>query len=1064
MLGKMPYRLALDVGSTSIGWCLVRLDAAGAPCAVIRAGVRIFSDGRNPKDGSSLAVTRRLARQMRRRRDRLLKRKARLLEALQRLGFWPSDTEQRRALAAFDPYVLRKRGLDEALSPAEFGRALFHLNQRRGFQSNRKTDKKDSDRGLLKSAIRRLHQELTAQGARTVGEWLAGRHARREGVRARLRGHSAKDRAYDLYIDRSMIAAEFDALWRAQAARNPAFFSDEKRDELRDIIFHQRALKPVRPGRCTLLPDEERAPLALPSTQRFRIYQELNHLRVVSAPAMEERTLTLTERDALAQLLATGDLTFTRARKALGLPGTTSFNLEDIKRDRLKGNATAKALADPNLFGEAWQRLPLHEQEEIVERLLSDPSEAVLVAWLADRFGVDEARAERIADVGLPEGFGNLSRKAIARVLPALEREVVSYADAVKAAGFDTHSALSHFEQTGELFERMPYYGEVLQRHVGFADPKAQPDDPPERRFGRIANPTVHIGLNELRKVVNGLLARYGHPTEVVVEVARELKQSRAQREEEQKRQAERQRVNETLRAKIASLPGREGQPVSSQDLTLLRLWEELNPADPANRRCPYTGEQIGMAMLFSPEVEVEHILPFSMTLDDSLNNKTVALRRANREKGNRTPFDAFGHSPQGYDYEAILQRAALMPKEKAKRFAPDGLQRWLREDKDFLARALNDTAYLSRVAKEYLSTICPANRVRVVPGRLTAMLRGKFGLNTVLGASGEKNRDDHRHHAVDAAVIAVTDQGLLQAFARASAYAREKGLARLVETMPLPWPTYREHVARAVNGIWVSHKPDHGFEGALHNATAYGLLGNGEVVHRVMLDDFRSADELRKSRLADTALQSWLLERTNGLAGKAFSERLATLQRERGVRRVRVIEKLAVLGICGASASHRHGIDAQGNAVPYKGYKGDSNYGIEVWRDDRGRWQGTVISTFDAHRVVRDHGGGDAGWQRLRHPSLAQNGRPLVMRITKGDCIRLSLGEREPLMLVLTVSKNGQIFMAEHFESNVDARNRDKDSGFKYVSKMPGSLQAARARRVTVSPCGEVRDPGFAG
>jgi hypothetical protein len=73
-MAKMRYRLALDLGSTSLGWAMVRLNAEDKPCAVIKAGVRIFSDGRNPKDGSSLAVTRREARSMRRRRDRLLKR------------------------------------------------------------------------------------------------------------------------------------------------------------------------------------------------------------------------------------------------------------------------------------------------------------------------------------------------------------------------------------------------------------------------------------------------------------------------------------------------------------------------------------------------------------------------------------------------------------------------------------------------------------------------------------------------------------------------------------------------------------------------------------------------------------------------------------------------------------------------------------------------------------------------------------------------------------------------------------------------------------------------------
>lgn len=1061
MLKRMRYRLGLDLGTTSIGWCLIRLDGNDAPSAVIRMGARIFGDGRNPKDGSSLAVTRRLARQMRRRRDRLLKRKARLEAALIALGFWPSDHDGRRRLATLDPYVLRRDGLDKPLAPDHFGRAVFHLNQRRGFQSNRRTDRRDSESGLIKSAIHRLREQLAAQGARTVGEWLAQRHERRESVRARLRGRSARDKAYDLYVDRAMVADEFDRLWAAQASFDPVFYDDSKRQQLRDTLLHQRPLRPVQPGRCTLIPDQPRAALALPSTQRFRIYQELNHLRLIG-PHLSEAPLSLEQRDELAGLLERGDVTFVKVLKALKLPSATRFNLQDAKRDKLKGNATTRELSKPDCFGEAWHAFTPALQDEIVERLLTEPSETVLVDWLTTRTGVDEAAGERIAAAGLVAGYGNLSRTAIASVLPELRRAVVTYDEAVRRAGFDSHSVLSHAERTGEVMDALPYYGEALQRHVAFGS--GSTNDPPEVRYGRIANPTVHIGLNELRKVVNALIRRHGHPSEVIVEVARELKQGREQREREQERQAQRQRDNEVFREQIAALPGRAGQPVPAADLQLMRLWTELNPGDAANRRCPYTGEQISMAMLFSNEVEVEHILPFSMTLDDSLNNKTVALRRANRDKGNRTPFDAFGHSPAGYDYAGILERAALMPRDKAKRFAPDGYQRWLREDDDFLARALNDTAYLSRIAKEYLSLVCPPNRVRVIPGRLTAMLRGKFGLNTVLSANGAKNRDDHRHHAVDAAVIGVTDQGLLQRFAAASADARERQLDRLVESMPLPWPTYREHVARAVDRVVVSHRPDHGYEGALHNETAYGLRADGRVTHRVMLDRFRSAAEIEKRTFADEALKAWLLQRTAGLSGKAFAERIETLQRERGIRRAKLVEPLTVIPIRDANRVHRHGTDAHGEPRAYKGYKGDSNYGIEIWRDERGRWQGTVISTFDAHRIVREHGGGEHGWRRLRHPRLAQNGRPLVMRLTNGDCIRLELGGRMPLLTVANISKNGQVFMAEHHEANVDARNRDKDSGFNYVSKMAGSFQSARARRVTVSPIGEVRDPGFPG
>ncbi len=237
MFQKMRYRLALDLGSTSLGWAMLRLDKNNQPCAVIKAGVRIFSDGRNPKDGSSLAVTRREARAMRRRRDRLLKRKARMMRTLVEYGFFPADDLQRKALETLNPYTLRAKGLNDALTPAEFGRALFHINQRRGFKSNRKTDKKDNDSGALKTAIKKLHETLATENCRTVGEWLnkrltdTSKPPQERTVRARYHqdkilkddGKTKINKYYDLYIDRSMIEHEFDELWKKQSELNPGF-------------------------------------------------------------------------------------------------------------------------------------------------------------------------------------------------------------------------------------------------------------------------------------------------------------------------------------------------------------------------------------------------------------------------------------------------------------------------------------------------------------------------------------------------------------------------------------------------------------------------------------------------------------------------------------------------------------------------------------------------------------------------------------------------------------------------------------------------------------------------
>jgi CRISPR-associated endonuclease Csn1 len=1029
MAQGLHYRLALDLGSTSLGWAMIRLNAENAPCAVIKAGVRIFSDGRDPKDGSSLAVTRREARAMRRRRDRLLKRKARMMQTLVAHGFFPKLEAERKSLETLNPYTLRAKGLSEALSPAEFGRALFHINQRRGFKSNRKTDKKDNDSGALKTAINKLRQNLADTGCRTVGEWLHRRDAAGETVRARYRqekvlkddGKTRVDKSYDLYIDRAMIEAEFDALWAAQAGFNPALFNITARDELKDALLFQRALKPVIPGRCTLLPDEMRAPLALPSTQRFRIYQEVNNLRILG-DGLKELALTLEQRDKLAHALETGHKSFkTAIPKLLAISGTVKFNLADAKRLELKGNVTSTILSKKDLFGDDWWGFDEAKQDNIVWQLVKEENEAKLITWLQSETGVDESRAEKLANVALPEGYGSLSAKALARILPELRRGVITYDKAVTAAGFDHHSNISA-AATGEILTELPYYGEALQRHVGFGSGKL--DDAPEKRFGRIANPTVHIGLNQVRLVVNVLIKRYGHPSQVIVEVARDLKRSKDQRDEDSKRQAENQRRNQRHRSAIADILHISEERVRSADLQKMVLWEELS-FDPAERRCPYSGVQISMAMLLGDEVEIEHILPFSQTLDDSLNNKTVSMRHANRYKGNQTPWDAFGKKQvQGFDYVAILQRAELMPRAKRSRFAEDGMARWLKDDKGFLARALNDTKYLSKVAREYLSLICPQD-TRVIPGQMTAMLRGKFGLNDVLGINGEKNRNDHRHHAVDACVIGVTDQGLLQRFAKASADAREKQLNRLVEAMPDPWLSYRAHVQLAVSRIWVSHKPDHGHEGPMFDATIYSASGKS-----------KSAAKDRN-----------------------------------------VIPFYARPGQ--PSAIARHGYKNE-TPNPYKGLLSNSNYCIEIFRDENNKWQGDVLRTFDAYKIVSSFRKAAEGIKNLRDSRLSSEGKPLVMRLMINDYIRANIDGAALLLQVLKINGSGSITFIKPNETNISARYAAKlaaqkskrddlafddaafSDGFFQRALSADSLMTAKARRVTISPIGELKDPGF--
>ncbi len=352
---------------------------------------------------------------------------------------------------------------------------------------------------------------------------------------------------------------------------------------------------------------------------------------------------------------------------------------------------------------------------------------------------------------------------------------------------------------TGELSPTgyLPYYGEWLQNDVlGSGDPR----DAKDKRWGRFPNPTVHIGLGQLRRVVNALIREYGPPTEIAVEMTRAFKLSPKQLAEVEKEQSENQSKNE----KRDEILRQHGQAVNARNRLKVRLWEEQNLFDPLDRRCPFSGEVIGITRLFSDEIEIEHLIPFADSWDDSAANKVVCLRSANRLKGKKTPYEAFGSTP-GWDDIAL--RAAGLPKGKRWRFAPDARQRFDAQG-GFQARQLSETGWLARVAKHYLRAVADPYKIHVLPGKLTAMIRGKWGLNTLLpdhNFSDAKNRKDHRHHAIDAMVAALTDRSLLHRMS--SAYDDERDKIEI----PMPWPSLRDDLDTKLGAMTVSHRPDHG-------------------------------------------------------------------------------------------------------------------------------------------------------------------------------------------------------------------------------------------------------------
>jgi CRISPR-associated endonuclease Csn1 len=1034
----MRYRLGLDIGANSIGWFALELDHEGRPSHVLNGGVRIYPDGRNPKDGSSLAAARRLPRAMRRNRDRYLRRRRKLLSALTAAGLMPADDAGRRSVAEMDPYALRGKALSARLEPHEFGRVIFHLNQRRGFKSNRKTERgSNSETGLIRLAARDLQAELVGGGHATLGAFLAQRHDKREPVRIRLAG-SGKTAAYPFYPLREMVEAEFDAICDAQV-RFGFVLAQATRDRLRRIVFHQRPLRDPPVGRCWLEPTEFRSFRALPTAQAFRIAQDLAHLRV-SEPGMPERPLSDSERQALRAILLRGrSLSFDQVRKQLRLSADADFNLATLRKQELAGAETASRLGGKKALGEAWHKLELARQDMAVEAMLeADTDEEAVDLLLSMGFAAEDAA--RVVGIALPEGTTALSAKAMGRILPHLEAGS-RYSDAVKAAGYAHHSD----QRTGEVRERLPYYGELLFERIGTGSGK--PEDDAERRWGRAPNPTVHVALNELRRVVNSIIDLHGVPAEIVVETLRDLGRSA-----EQKRQQEKeQRVNQEANARRAGMLGEIGLPVNGSNLMRVRLWEE-QAKDPKDRICPYSGTVITLRMALSDEIEEDHVLPFSRSLDDSASNRVLVTRAANRRKGQRSPFEAFGSDP---DWPSIQQNAGHLPPSKRWRFEPDAMEKLAKEG-DFLARHLTDSATIARLARMYLEVLAPG-KVWSTPGRLTALLRAKLGLNSdsILGKGGQrKDRTDHRHHAIDAVVVALTDRRLLQLVSTAAGKG-EEGRNRLIGALGEPWRGFVGEVAHAIGRIVVSYKPDTGWQGGLHNDTAYGMIksSTGKEPNVVVRRPLATLAEWKREDIVDhvrdPVLGAKIADAIDGKDKGAARQALLSLKHSGGrdVRRVRTVERLESV----------EAIKDRRTGKPYKVVKLDGNHRAELWLLPGTKLKLVVVPTFEAAREVEARRlGRDAERGSRPHPAAK-----LVFRLHKNDLVALGCNEHRRIYRVVKMSA-GAVTLSEHFEAgNLKARDAAKDDGFRYLHASVSALARAKARKVFVDAAGRLRDPG---
>ena len=939
------YVLGLDLGPTSIGWACIKVKGKNES-GILGAGSRVFPEGvdRSTKgEEISKNKERQEARSARRVKSRRSGRKRRLVALLREAGFFPRDGKTMESLfSEQDPYEIRARALNEKLALEQIGRAFFHINQRRGFKSNRKSgDKKES--GPVLKSISELQEKIAQSGARTLGEYLfqqGANKAKREQGEIRLRNR---------YTLRAMYEEEFEAIWEAQKALNPKRYPDKLKKQIHEAIFFQLPLKPKDHliGRCEFEPDEPRCPRADWQAQQFRILKEVNNLAIVNRGG-DKKFLSERQRKVLIdELSVKKQMAFASMRKKFDLLESQLFNLEEGKRKYLLGNSLEFAML--KAFGiKAWRAWDEDQRNALRRHVVEveDPEE--LREILEKECELDEKGMDVLIHADLPKGYLHLSKKAIGKLLPYLEK------------GANEHDAVMAVYPDHEKEKR--HHNPVLPL-------------PPDLR-----NPIVQRGLVEVRKVVNAIVRKYGMPERIRVELAREMHGNKGRREESiikmRKAQKQNEEANQTLREEHKiDRPSRD-------DRIRYRLWIEQEGL------CPYTGKAIPQSKLFSPDVEVDHILPFSRSLDDSYVNKTVCYAKANRDKGNLTPAEWLGRIPAKLERTIQLVNSfEKMPYWKRTRFS----QKEVKIEK-CIERQLNDTRYISREVTSYLKQLFPVEQqkkhlvVQVSRGKLTSDLRHHWGLNQILNplVPDLKNRDDHRHHAVDAVVIALSTSAHVQAFARAY-----KGYKN-VDSLQPPWENFRGDVATVINAINVSFRVRRKVSGALHEETSYGHIAGDRFAYRVpltalsgaMVKDIRDPiiRGLVVKRCADKGVDPAQVG-SKKLPATLFSQD-EPLRMKSGV----IVKKVRIQKTLGPNRIAF--LDATGK--PFRYAKLGSNHHIEIYetKDKKGKpkFAGDVVTTLEAHRRVKD----DEPVIRRDHGP----GTRFVMSLSINECVMAKLDD----------------------------------------------------------------------
>lgn len=869
MENGFTYRLGLDIGIVSVGAAVVQTNSFDNPCHLTEPDVRKFTaaecreNGKN--NGKSAAVPRRECRSTRRRIRRKQLRMNCIKQALQKADLIDIDEFMKRYSDGTLPnvYQLRYEGLDRLLTDDEFAQILIHIAKHRGFLSTRRADKKDKESGAILAATSANQKLMMEKGYRTVGEMMYLDESFHTPCSNNEQGfivtprNKAKDYKHTIY--RSMLVDEVHALFDAQRKLGNTKATETLESEYLEIMTRQRSydLGPglqadgtkspfamdgykSNAGECTFYKNETRAAKGTYTAELSMTLQKINNLKLVDRYG-DGRFLTDEEKQKILEYISKHKtMKYKTVKTLLGIDPMIRFNLlnygkkkktkkesddktkddstkkKSTKKSKTKAETSEKTDKDSNKEETELERINRIEDTVFVSmeftlsytdclktriKTLSETEKRDLfdeVGELLTSYKTDAARIEKLSNLGLtseeidhlldlnPKGYARLSHKAMKEIETYLVQGL-TYDKACAAAGLD-------FQVT--------YTGEKMKYLKG-----------PEINniINNIQSPVVRRSVAQTVRIINAIIRKYGSPQAVNVELSREMSKSFLERKKAETAMELRHKENVKFCEEIKKLG--INSP-NGEDITRYRLWKDQNGI------CLYSGEKIPARTMFSKEYEIDHIIPYSISLDDRYQNKVLVKAKENQTKGNRLPYEYFGHDKTRW--AAYENRVESLIKSDGKKTHLLKKNYTKEDQREFTERNLNDTRYATTVVYNMILQYLylePYNcdgktkQVYAVNGAVTAYLRKRWGLN-------KKDRTNDRHHAMDAVVIACcTDEMIAKVTKymqdRETAYSKnfriadeETGeiLTRSNFTreqydeaygvrFPVPWETFREEI-----------------------------------------------------------------------------------------------------------------------------------------------------------------------------------------------------------------------------------------------------------------------------